>query len=228
MRALTRQQRSNRKLPPLTTSSKPRTQQKTPRLLFALVIAAPLADALASALHPAMPDDAERLLAVVDGTGRWYLMSLFGLVASGLVVAAAVVLGRWVRTRSPILGTIAMVSAFVGGVLMASMQGFKLFLPTLARLAPVDGATAVGEFIGSASFAPMVGGFMLRALGWILLGVAAAKSGIVSWWTALLVGIGAILAFQLPAGPDAVGWFLVAIGVGVIANRTVVDRPQPA
>ncbi len=206
----------------------PPTQQKTPRLLFALVIAAPLADALASALHPAMPDDYERLLAVVDGTGRWYLMSLLGLVASGLVAAAAVVLGRWVRARSPILGTIAMVSAFVGGVLMASMAGFMLFLPTLARLAPVDGATAVGEFIGSASFAPMVGGFMLRALGWILLGVAAAKSGIVSWWTAVLVGIGAILAFQLPAGPDAVGWVLVAIGVGVIANRTVADRPQPA
>ncbi|MDP9006528.1 MAG: hypothetical protein M3N15_06420 [Actinomycetota bacterium] len=204
------------------------TQQKTPRLLFALVIAAPLADALASALHPAMPDDAERLLAVVDGTRRWYLMSLLGLVASGLVVAAAVVMGRWVRVRSPILGTLAMLSAFVGGVLMASMQGFTLFLPTLARLAPVDGATAVGEFIGSASFAPMVGGFILRALGWILLGVAAAKSGIVSWRTALLVAIGALLAFQLPAGPDAVGWILVAVGAGVIANRTAADTPRRA
>ncbi len=30
------------KLPPLTTSSKPPAQQRTPRLLFALVIAAPL------------------------------------------------------------------------------------------------------------------------------------------------------------------------------------------
>ncbi len=129
-----------------------------------------------------MPDDAERLLAVVDGTGRWYLMSLFGLVASGLVVAAAVVLGRWVRTRSPFLGTIAMVSAFVGGVLMASMAGFKLFLPTLARLAPVDGATAVGEFIGSASFAPMVGGFMLRlsdgsCSGWRQPSLASSRGG---------------------------------------------------
>ncbi len=210
-----------------TNMEEPLTKQTTHRLLLALVISAPLADAVASALHPAMPDDAERLLAVVDGTARWYLMSVLGLVASGLVIAAAVVIGRWVRARSPILGTIAMVSAFVGGVLMASMQGFKLFLPTLARVAPLDGATAVGEFIGSASFAPMVGGFILRALGWILLGVAAAKSGIVSWRTAVLVGIGAILAFQLPAGPDAVGWVLVAIGVGVIANRTVVDRPQP-
>ena len=74
-----------------------------------------------------MPDDAERLLAVVDGTGRWYVMTLLGLLAIGLVVAAAVVLGRWVRTRSPILGTIAMARAFVAGVLMANMQGFKVF-----------------------------------------------------------------------------------------------------
>lgn len=204
------------------------TQQKTPRLPLALVIAAPLTDALASALHPAMPDDPERLLAVVDASGRWYLLSLLGLLASALVVAAAVVMGRWVRARSPILGTVAMASLFVGGVLMAGMQGFKLFLPTLASVAPVDGATAVADFIGSASFAPMIGGFLLRALGWILLGVAAAKSGIVSWRTAMLVGIGAVLAFQLPAGPDAVGWVLVAIGAGVIAHRTAVGTGHRA
>ena len=204
------------------------TQQKTTRFLLALVIAAPLTDALASALHPAMPDDPDRLLAVVDATGRWYLMSLLGLLASALVVAAAVVMGRWVRARSPILGTLAMVSLFVGGMLMASMQGFKLFLTTLASVAPLDGATAVGNFIESASFAPMVGGFLMRALGWILLGVAAARSGIVSWPTAMLVGIGAVLAFQLPAGPDAVGWILVAIGAGVIANRSLADTPQRA
>ena len=201
----------------------PPTAQKTPRLLFGLVIAAPLGNALASVLHPAMPGDFERLLAVVDATGTWYLMSLLGLLASALVVAAAVVMGRWVRARSPILGTLAMASLFFGGVLMAGMQGFKLFLPTLASVAPVDGATAVGDFIESASFAPMIGGFLLRALGWILVGVAAARSGIVSWPTAMVVGIGAVLAFQLPAGPDAVGWILVAIGAGVIAYRTVLD-----
>ncbi len=146
-------------------------------------------------------------------------MTLLGLVASGLVVAAAIVLGRWIRDRSPVLGTVAMVTTFAGGVLMASMQGFKLFLPTLADVAPDQGAIAVAEFLGGASFAPMIGGFVLRALGFVLIGLAAAKGGIVSWPLGLLVSIGAALAFQLPAGPDALGWVLVAIGVGAIGSR---------
>ena len=199
----------------------PPTRQKPSRLPLTLVIAAPLADAIASALHPSMPDDAAQLLAVVDRTGRWYAMSLIGLVASGLVAAAAIVLGRSIRDKAPVLGTVAMVVTFVGAVLMASMQGFKLFLPTLANVAPEAGAAAVGEFLESAAFAPMIGAFVLRALGYVLFGVAAAKGRIVSWPIGLVVAVGAVLAFQLPAGPDALGWVLVAIGVGVIGGRRV-------
>lgn len=183
-----------------------------------LLVAAPLADALASALHPTMPDDLGELLSVVQRTPQWYIMSLIGLLASGLFVAAAVVLGRLVRDRSRVLGTIGLLVAFSGGVLMAAMNGFKLFLPTLADLAPADGATAIDAFTGDASFIPMIGGFVLRALGWVLLGIAASRSGIARWPVGLLVALGALLAFQLPAGPDALGWLLVAAGTSCIAR----------
>ena len=184
----------------------------------ALLVAAPLADALASALHPAMPDDLAELLSVVDRTSSWYVISLLGLVASGLLVGLSVVLGHLVRPRSPILGTIGLVVTFAGGILMASMQGFKLFLPTLARLAPADGAAAIDTFTAGGSFAPMIGGFVLRALGLILLAIAATRSGYVGWPVGLLVAGGAVLAFQLPAGPDALGWLLVAAGTACIAR----------
>lgn len=121
------------------------TESHSPRRMIGpaavdLLVAAPLADAVASALHPTMPDDLGELLAVVGQTSSWYTMSLIGLLASRLLVGLSVVLGRLVRRGSPILVTIGLVVTFAGGMLMASMQGFKLFLPTLARLAPADGA----------------------------------------------------------------------------------------
>ncbi|MDQ3642042.1 MAG: hypothetical protein M3450_11430, partial [Actinomycetota bacterium] len=184
----------------------------------ALLVAPPHADAVASALHPAMPDDLGELLAVVDQTSSWYTMSLIGLLASGLLVGLSVVLGRLVRRGSPILGTIGLVVTFAGGILMASMQGFKLFLPTLARLAPADGAAAIDAFTAGGSFAPIIGGFVLRAAGLVLLAIAATRSGVVRWPVSFLVAAGAVLAFQLPAGPDAVGWLLVAAGTACIAR----------
>ena len=184
----------------------------------ALLVAAPVADAVASALHPTMPDDLGELLAVVDQTSSWYTMSLIGLLASGLLVGLSVVLGRLVRRGAPILGTIGLVATFVGGMLMASMQGFKMFLPTLARLAPADGAAAIDAFTAGGSFAPMIGRFVLRAVALVFLAIAATRSGVVRWPVSSLVAAGAVAAFLLPAGPDALGWLLVAVGTTCIAR----------
>ena len=199
------------------------TQSHPPRRMIgpaavALLVAAPVADAVASVLHPTMPDDLGELLAVVDKTSSWYIMSLIGLLASGLLVGLSVVLGRLVHRSSPILGTIGLVVTFAGGMLLASMQGLKLFLPTLARLAPADGAAAVDAFTAGGSFAPMIGGFVLRAVGLVLLAIAATRSGTVRWPVSFLVAAGAVAAFLLPTGPDALGWLLVAVGAACIAR----------
>ena len=102
---------------------------------------------------------------------------------------------------------------------MAGMQGFKLFLPTLAEFAPGDGAEAIDAFIGGASFLPMIGGFVLRALGLVLL-ASLRCAAIVSWPIGVLVVIGAVLAFQLPAGPDA--------GLAPGCDRCWGNRPAPS
>ena len=209
----------------MATTSKPHALDRLTAPAAALIIAAPLADALASVLHPPMPDDLGRLLPLVEQTPRWYPMSLVGLLASGLLAGASVVLGRIIRPASPILGTVAMITTFIGAVLMASMQGFKLFLPTLADLAPKDGATAVGEFTGGLTFLPMIGAFVLRALGIVLLGIAAARSRTVRWPIGVTIAAGAVLAFQLPAGPDALGWLIVAGGTACIVRAKASGRP---
>lgn len=140
-------------------------------------------------------------------------------MASGLVVAAAVVLGRVDSRKVTGAGNGGHGGHVHRRVLMAGMQGFKLSCPHSPTSSPDEGAAAVAHFLGGASFAPFIGALVLRAIGFILIGIAAAKGGIVSWPMGLLVSDGAALAFQLPAGPDALGWLLVAIGVSVIGSR---------
>ena len=98
---------------------------------------------------------------------------------------------------------------------MAAMQGFKLFLPTLADVAPTQGATAVGEFVDSSAFIPMIAAFMLRAVGWAVLAVAVGRATRRWWGPALIIG-GVVTAFLLPAGPDAAAWLVVAAGTATV------------
>lgn len=64
----------------------------------------------------------------------------------------------------------------------------------------------------------MIGGFVLRAVGLVFLAIAARRSGVVRRPVSFLVAAGAVTAFLLPAGPDALGSLLVAVGTACIAR----------
>ena len=167
-----------------------------------------------------MPDDPYTLLAVVDTTPRWYAMTLVGLLACALLGVAYLTLARHARSGAPRLATCGLALGAASIVLMSAMHGFKLFLPTLADVTLDNGSTAVGDYIESTAFIPMIAGFIIRALAWIVLAVALVTSSVVRLWVGALIAAGAVVAFQLPAGPDAVGWVAVAAGT-YLALRTL-------
>lgn len=195
---------------------------------FAVVaMAAPVVEALASGLHPEMPTDYNDLIPLVGGTERWYAMSLVGVAACACSLVAFTWLARVAKAGAPRLATTGLVIASGAAILMSAMQGFKLFLPTLADVAPGPGAEAVGTFIGGSSFTPMIAAFVLRAIGWAVLAVAVGRSGAAPWWASALIVAGVVVAFVLPAGPDALAWLTVAIGTGYVVG-THVRRPADA
>jgi hypothetical protein len=195
-------------------------------VLATVCIAAPLTDALASALHPELPAEGGAFLTTVAAAGGWYTMSLISLLAAALVGAALTVLAGLAR-RARVLAVLGLVTGVAGVTLMAAMQGFKLFLPTLAATTPEAG-TAVGAFIDSPAFLPMIAGFVLRLAGWILIAAALLRAGAAPWPAAVGIAGGAIVAFLLPAGPDAVGWVIVAAAVAWVLVVRRSTRGAPA
>lgn len=188
---------------------------------------APVTEAVASALHPEMPADYHDLLPLVAETDRWYVMSLVALAACCFSLAAFAWLNRAAQPGAPRLAVVGVVIASAAAVLMGAMQGFKLFLPTLAEVSPARGATAVGDFVDSAAFAPMIAAFLLRAIGWATLAVAVGRATR-RWWGPGIIVAGVVAAFLLPAGPDAAAWLAVAAGVAVTVGTAPGGRPASA
>lgn len=202
------------------------TRTRPATWLAAVCIAAPLADALASVLHPALPADGNQMLATVAATERWYAMSLVSLLAAALVGIAFVTLAGLGR-KARVLSGLGLSFGIAGVTLMAAMQGFKLFLPTLADTSP-EAATAVGAYLSSAAFAPMIAGFVLRLAAWILIAAALLRAGAAPWPAAAAMALGAIAAFILPAGPDGIGWLVVAGATAwVTLPRSQASEPNP-
>ena len=50
------------------------------------------------------------------------------------------------------------------------------------------------------------------------IAIAVVKAKLAPTWVGGLIGVGAVAAFQLPAGPDALGWLAVAAGTALVVR----------
>ena len=175
--------------------------------------------AVATLLHPSQETPASILAseARLVGSHAVYIVAYL-LILLGLPVLWLDGLRRLGR-----LGSIGFLSAWLGTALLAISSQFGFIAPSLAATAPatldqVGMYPPVSVFNGFAGIAYMA--------GYVVLGVALAKSNATPRWSGLLVGIGApthVIGFGVAqlAAPGL--WFLAVLGaVALGGGRSLV------
>jgi hypothetical protein len=104
------------------------------------------------------------------------------------------------RVQVGMTGLIGFILAFIGTTLtLVGGVSAGYVLPVVAIEAP-QALDPQGPFFASANAIPFFVGFATFMLGYVLLGIATIRAGILPRWGAVLVMLGAIL-FNLPPQP---------------------------
>ena len=147
-------------------------------------------------------------------SGVWFIVQVVGLI--GLILLALGLVGLYVRQaeQSRSLGLIAFLTAFAGTMMLFGLQWGEPFLgPMIAKEAPAllsvepTGVIAAGAIITIA----------LVAIGYFLFGLASLQAHVLPRGAAVLLMIGAVLAFilffaDLPFGASVIGLAMVWMG----------------
>jgi len=147
-----------------------------------------ISDAMNAALFPGEQGSGVML------TSTWFIVQILGLVALALITLGLVGMYAHQAQKAGTLGLIAFVIAFSGMLMVFGLSWGEPFLgPLVAEAAPgllntePSGALAVGSILS----------IVLFALGWILFGVVSLRTGALPRGAAIILIVGALLAFVL-------------------------------
>lgn len=149
------------------------------------------------------PDNARLLTEVASSTGANDVGAVLTLVSGMLYLAAAVVLGMWVRSRMPKTATAALALGAIGGFGLVAFADQLMIVGQAARL---DEHRAAMIALFELSYDSPQAGLsylllVLGALGWILLGVVLYRSRAVPRAAAVLTAIGGAGVMVTAPGP---------------------------
>lgn len=206
-----------------TTTSLSEAPALSPWQRWALAALAPIAalcNAAWAATVPYVIDDAPQVW-IAAGTGAAERLELSLLLFAGFAltgIAGVLVVGSIARRRAPVLGTTALVTAFVGHC-VAVLGGFGIDGIALAAIragADVPTTVALVHSYDTLPVTAIIGPlFLLMPLGVLLLGIALWAGHAIPRWSAAALIIGVLL---VPIGGSVsmaamvAGWLLVAAG----------------
>ncbi len=184
---------------------------KLTRWSGAVTVLAGVVYLLSRLLHPPGLDAAAVLnspwMAIHTGLMLGALLLLFGLV--GMYAHQ--------RERAGTLGLVGFVVAFLGTGLYVGFMYYEAYIwPVLAIEAPVL-LEETGPLFAGPTFLAITLTFTSFLLGWVLLGIATMRAGVLPRWGALLVIIGAVPISLVPFFP----FVIVTIG-GVVFGGGII------
>ena len=158
-------------------------------------------------------------------TGTYAFTSVLFLLAAVLLPLGLVGLYAYQSEAMGALGLVAFLVAFVGSILMAGAIWSQAFVaPTLSETAPEfldedpGGRLGVGFFLS----------FGLVSVGWLLFGIATLRARVFPRWAAILLVIGAALAFlPLPLTGTALAVAVAVLGFFLFTGTgATTERPS--
>jgi hypothetical protein len=158
-------------------------------------------------------------------TGTFAFSSLLYLLGLILVLLGLVGLYASQSEAAGGLGLLGFLVAFLGTALAVGAFWTQAFVaPTLALEAP--------EFLNEDPGGRLGFGFtltfLLASLGWLLFGVATLRAGVYPRWAAILLIIGAVLAFLPFPGTELVLAAAIAeVGFLLFTGRSAAAQPPP-
>lgn len=222
----------------MTTTTAPQTAVRADPLLQVAAWIAPLGPLAMAGWSLAIPYDlvdspAEFIPKMADVTRvqlSFWMMLIFVLT----IGVGVIVTGLLARRGSPRLGTIGLVTAYLGFTAMGFGGITYDALSAIPLSAGVDIATIQAVLAQADGFtAPTVGGMLfapLSFLGTLLLGTALWRSRAIPRWAAglMLVAFPVILAGGMfLMALNALGFVMLAVAFAVAARRLVNDTRDP-
>ena len=149
------------------------------------------------------PDNARVLTEIAGSTVANDIGAVLTMVSGMLYVAAAVVLGLWVRSRMPRTATAGLVLASVGGFGLVAFGDQLMIIGQAARLEEHRGAMIA--LLQASYDSPQAGIsyllLVLGALGWVLLGVVLYRGRAIPRAAAVIVALGGAGVMVTAPGP---------------------------
>ncbi|WP_166878469.1 hypothetical protein [Salinibacterium sp. ZJ450] len=187
------------------------------------LIAAPIIGLAAVLTLPQMPADGVGRLAAIEAEPDRFLSANMLLIASFTVfVPAMLSLSAQLASRASRWGAWAAFAAAAGWTLHNAIVGTVLTQLSMVSAADraVAGALADGLFDGAAFTAVLVPMLILTELGTVVLAIALWRARIAPLWASIVVILGLVAEFVVPAPFEGVGLYaLLAIGFGAIGLR---------
>jgi len=210
------------------------------RVLLTTVLGSSMALLDSTVVNVALPSIGRSLGAGIAGL-QW-TVSAYMLTLSALLLLGGALGDRYGRRRTYRIGVVWFTIASVGcaaapnlGVLVASraLQGIggALLMPGALALIqstihPDDRGRAIGAWSGlsgvAAAVGPLVGGWLVEALGWRWIFLLNVPIGVAVEWGAR--GIRETRAVLAPARVDALGGVLAVVGLGAISYAFIASE----
>jgi hypothetical protein len=169
-------------------------------------------------------DTALYLQALADNPLQAQVAATFLHFGFLLMVPAVLALGQLVRRRAVVLGHIGMFFGLLGTIGLPGLLVVDWYGLELAQQLPIDQAVAIEESTQEHALAALlaVPSGLGMTLGFVLLLVAAARAGKMSWWLVPVIPLGFLATMQptLLGGLVAGGsLMIVLVAVGLRALR---------
>lgn len=196
----------------------------TGRLVAVLMITAPLLMAVARLLLvPLDEDDWDQTLTdAAAAQGRSDTGWLLAMVASALLAVTAVHLSQRLAARRPGLGGFAMVTTTIGLVGCAGIGIAGLVLSEAGSLADRAPQVLLQEGLSAGSTGYVFLMCVIGAVGYVVLAVGLARSGLASKGAAVLLGLGGATTLLTMPGPITA--LLVLAALLLTAGQALVSR----
>ncbi len=199
----------------------------------ACLVLAPIALTISTGVDPALGED-EGYGIYRDNPGAIQWHSLLLHWAWALFVPGFLGLLAPVRRRGAVLAIIAWVSVILGLVTFAALMSADLALLSLEQLGLTDDQLAAWDAaMGDLTWA-VIGWQQLGIIGWalslFLTPIAAARAGVINWWTAGLALAGTVLYFLFAISPlplCLIGPLVLVVAYGMAAWQLLNPRSAP-
>jgi hypothetical protein len=195
-----------------------------------LLILAPLALLIATAVDPALGDDqAYGVYRQHPEAVQWHSVLLHH--AWALFVPGLLALLAPIRTRGAALARVAWLAVVLGLATFAALMATDLWILALEQRLPDDGVRRANEAFEALEWARwgwQVPGLAGWALALILTPIAAARARVIDWWTAGAALLGTALYFLFAISPVPLSLTGPAVMLGAYTVAAVRLRRPPA